>query len=485
MSEAFLPGSMPRLIQAGMGIRVSGFRLARETSRLGALGVVSAVALRHVVIEEVRAGDPEAIAVARTFPVPRYVEELLAFAPGGEWQYRSVPLDMVDPVKGALPRRLSVIAAYVEVMRAKRGHAGKVGINVMWKCPLTVLPSIYGAFLAGVDALLCGAGVPMELPEMLGRMQAGENLHYEALHGTGTPVHLEIADDGTADLLRERLRPKLLPILSNFAFPKRIMDIWEREQQGVRPFAFVLENHAAGGHNAPPRNKTEFGEQDNVEAYFDKVVALGVPVYVAGAFANGGTVEDYHYWRDRGAYGIQVGSRFALCDESDMRRDIKDAIIQGNSGTAERLSTSLRVSPTGYPFKVLSLPGTVADPVIYARRRRRCDKGYLLQARKKILADGKEQEVYICPAMPARQFERLVGDPAETEGRLCLCNGLLATVGFGNGSEPPLVTLGLSGNQVFEAQSARTIIEEILSPGYVAVAECCLRRTDDCVLVKE
>jgi NAD(P)H-dependent flavin oxidoreductase YrpB (nitropropane dioxygenase family) len=355
-------------------------------------------------------------------------------------------------------------------------------MNVMWKCPLTVLPSIYGALLAGVDALLCGAGVPMELPDMLRRMQAGEDLAYEPLHGTGTGVRLAIAGDNTAKRLQSRPLPHLLPILSNFAFPKRILDIWEREQQGARPFAFVLENHAAGGHNAPPRNKTTFGDQDEIDTYFDKVRALGVPVYVAGAFANGGNAEDYRYWRERGAYGIQVGSRFALSGESGMRRDIKDAVIAANAETTTGeehdtlLQTSMRVSPTGYPFKVVSLPETVADAGVYAHRRKRCDKGYLLQAQQIVRTDGTRQEVYLCPSMPARQYERLGGDPTETEGRICLCNGLMATVGFGDGTEPPLVTLGQSGLHTTKAMSARAIIEEILSPEYVATAEPYLRR---------
>jgi NAD(P)H-dependent flavin oxidoreductase YrpB (nitropropane dioxygenase family) len=37
-----LVDEMPRLIQAGMGIHISSARLANTTSRLGALGVVSA-----------------------------------------------------------------------------------------------------------------------------------------------------------------------------------------------------------------------------------------------------------------------------------------------------------------------------------------------------------------------------------------------------------------------------------------------------------
>ena len=149
-----LVDGMPRLIQAGMGVRISGARLANAASRLGALGVVSGAALRHVVIEEIRAGNEEVLRIAKRFPVSRYVDDLLAWAPGGPKWSRPAPVDEVDPARAGLPQRLSTIAAFVEVMRAKEGHQGKVGVNVMWKCTLTVLPTILGAMLAGSDALI-------------------------------------------------------------------------------------------------------------------------------------------------------------------------------------------------------------------------------------------------------------------------------------------------------------------------------------------
>src|SRR5512140_273289 len=194
---------MPRLIQAGMGVRISGARLANAAARLGALGVVSGAGLRHIVIEEVRAGQEEVLRVAKTFPIARYVEELLAWAPGGPKNGRPVPVDDADPARAGLPQRLSVIATFVEVVRAKEGHRGKVGVNVMWKCALTVLPTIYGAMLAGVDALLCGAGVPMEMPDIIRRLRAGEDLAYLPMTGTGTNARLNVAQDDPAPLLAQ------------------------------------------------------------------------------------------------------------------------------------------------------------------------------------------------------------------------------------------------------------------------------------------
>ena len=466
-----LVDGMPRLIQAGMGVRISGARLANAASRLGALGVVSGAALRHVVIEEIRAGNEEVLRIAKRFPVSRYVDDLLAWAPGGPKWSRPAPVDEVDPARAGLPQRLSTIAAFVEVMRAKEGHQGKVGVNVMWKCTLTVLPTILGAMLAGSDALLCGAGVPIELPDILRRFQAAEKVAYRPLTGTGTNVSFDASEDGFGPLLASIPTPRMIPILSNYAFPRRILDVWEREQGGVRPFAFVLEDHRAGGHNAPPRNKESFGEKDDLTGYFDKVVATGSPVYVAGSFPSGGSRQDFLEWTSRGAYGIQVGSRFALCEESGLRDDLKDALIATNATGETRVTTAKCTSPTGYPFKVVAMPGTLTEPEVYAARQRVCDKRYLVQSHFEEQPDGTARETYICPAMPETQFVALGGDAAETPERVCLCNALLSTAGFFDDREAPIVTLGFSGSQVTERVDARRVIEEILTPEVVAEAE--------------
>lgn len=468
---------VPRLIQAGMGVRISSSKLARETSRLGAVGVVSSVGLRHVIIEEIRSGDREAIELAGTFPIARYIDDLLAFAPGGKKHTAAVPLDHPDPSKGELPKRLSAIAAYVEVLRSRSGHDGMVGINVMWKCSLTVLPSLYGAMLAGVDMLLCGAGVPMELPDIVSRIQNGQDLEYLPLHGTDTNTQLSISGDRTLAQSNLSKSPMLVPILSNFAFPKRILDVWSREYGGVKPFAFVLENHAAGGHNAPPRDKESYGERDDITAYFEKVRDLGTPVYVAGA---GSTREEYLAWREKGAYGLQVGSRFALCAESGLRDDLRNAVIAGNAQAETDVLTSSRLSSTGYPFKYVPLAGTLAEQPIYDSRRRICNKGYLLHSHVETDDDGSVKESYVCPAMPAAQYVRLGGEAEETVARVCLCNALLAAAGLAEPGEPPLITLGTEGLQVTELHSAREVIEEILTPEHVQLMEDRLRRGQPC-----
>ncbi|MBW8773254.1 MAG: hypothetical protein JF590_08205 [Gemmatimonadetes bacterium] len=101
--------------------------------------------------------------------------------------------------------------------------------------------------------------------------------------------------------------------------------------------------------------------------------------------------------------------------------------------------TDPRASPTGYPFKVVEGAGMTGPS---APRVRTCDLGYLRVAAKG--SDGRV--VYRCPAEPEDAYVGKGGDLADTIGRRCLCNGLMADVGLPQwrpeGEEPELITSG-------------------------------------------
>jgi hypothetical protein len=106
------------------------------------------------------------------------------------------------------------------------------------------------------------------------------------------------------------------------------------------------------------------------------------------------------------------------------------------------VSTEGRVSSTGFPFKVLTAEDTLADDAVYDERRRVCDLGYLREP----YLDAKGRLMGRCPAEPVKTYTSRGGDPAEAEGRACLCNALLANIGHAqrraDGPEPPLFTGG-------------------------------------------
>lgn len=90
------------------------------------------------------------------------------------------------------------------------------------------------------------------------------------------------------------------------------------------------------------------------------------------------------------------------------------------------MRTNGRVSSTGFPFKVLTVPGTLADEEQYERRPRMCDLGYLREA----YVDEKGRLLGRCPAEPVDDYVRKGGDPVATEDRACLCNALMANIGL-------------------------------------------------------
>jgi NAD(P)H-dependent flavin oxidoreductase YrpB (nitropropane dioxygenase family) len=144
-----------------------------------------------------------------------------------------------------------------------------------------------------------------------------------------------------------------------------------------------------------------------------------------------------------GAQGVQIGTVFALCNESGISEPLRTALRKSlDAGTAE-VRTDPRASPTGFPFKVVQMAGTIADPEVAATRGRICDLGYL---RTPYLRDdgtiGQR-----CPSEPIDAYVRKGGTVEETEGRKCLCNGLMASAGVpqirpNGAAEPPLLTLG-------------------------------------------
>jgi nitronate monooxygenase len=152
-----------------------------------------------------------------------------------------------------------------------------------------------------------------------------------------------------------------------------------------------------------------------------------------------------------GASGIQVGTAFAFCDESGLAAELKESVITASREGRLSVFTDPHASPTGFPFKVLSVPGTASDRDVFEARERICDLGYLRQTYRE--PDGSLG--YRCSGEPLEDFLRKGGAEAETHGRKCLCNGLVAAVDYGQVRnegelEPAIVTAGDDASQVYK-----------------------------------
>ena len=447
----------PKIIQGGMGVGVSNWRLANTVSKLGQLGVVSGTALDSVFVRRLADGDPggHMRRGLDAFPFSEMANRIWEeyYIPGGKAEgtpYKLPPMHQRCDLRKVV--ELCIVSNFVEVYLARVGHKNPVGINFLEKVQMPHLSSIYGAMLAGVGYVLMGAGIPLHIPGVIDALAAQQPAEYR-LAVTGAPqdadtaMRFDPADyvDGQLPILD---RPRFLAIVSSNTLATTML----RRASG-RVDGLVIEGPTAGGHNAPPRGKLllnaagepVYGERDQVD--LAGLRALGVPFWLAGGYGNANSLR---YALDQGAAGVQVGTAFAFSRESGLRPDLKNALIaQATTGTGE-VFTDPVASPTGFPFKVALLQGSYSDPEVAAARNRVCDIGLLRESYA--MPDGKIG--YRCSAEPVANFVAKGGKVEETVGRKCLCNALLANIGHAQTrkgdltEEPPLITVGDDLNTV-------------------------------------
>ena len=445
--------SPPKIIQGGMGASISNWRLAQAVSSLGQLGVISGTALDGVLTRRLQDGDPEGLVrrALEHFPFPGMAQRVLDafFIPGGkakEAPYRKYPMHDLDGRRE--PMELCIVGNFVEVFLARQGHQNPVGINYLEKIQLPHLASIYGALLAGVAVVIMGAGIPLTIPGVMTALTKHEPAEYPiyvvGTDGKGETVNLRfdpsqfVEDISLPEVLR---RPDFLPIVSSDALASILL----RKANGPID-GFIIEGNLAGGHNAPPRGRGPLSETGE-PVYGSRDVAdlaafreMGLPFWLAGSC---GSAEGLKMALAEGACGVQVGTAFALCEESGLMPEARRELIRLALAGETNVFTDPLASPTGFPFKVVELPGSLSNGAVYQQRKRVCDLGILRQPYRR--ADGTIG--YRCPAEPVDAYVAKGGKKEDTVGRKCLCNALIANAGMpqrlSDGSyELCLITMG-------------------------------------------
>jgi nitronate monooxygenase len=382
------------------------------------------------------------------FPFPAMAERIWSanYIPGGKADnvaYRKLLVHRKNNHREL--EELCIVANFVEIFLAREGHNNPVGINYLEKIQIPHLPQIYGAMLAGVDYILMGAGIPTKIPGVLDRFANHQSATYPlavmgALEGDDTTVKFDPRDFMEMELPPLK-RPQFLAIIASNTLATTLL----RKSNG-KVDGFIIEGPTAGGHNAPPRGKLQidaagepiYGERDHVD--LAKIRELRVPFWLAGGF---GSPEKVQEALAAGASGVQVGTPFAFCEESDLRADYKRALVELAQRRSASVATDALASPTGFPFKVALLEGTLSDAGVYDARSRICDLGYL---REFYRTDQGEID-YRCAAEPVTTYVSKGGKAESAEGRKCLCNSLLANIGHpqvraGKHIENGLITAG-------------------------------------------
>lgn len=432
-----------KIISGGMGVGVSSPRLASVVSKMGGLGTLSGVAADRWLAIMLQHGDPDGKIrkALSNFPFRQTVERILKifFIEGGkspDQDYKVLPVFTFKTPKILID--LTVCANFVLVMLAKEVCAAPVNMNYLEKIQMPHVYSFTGAMMAGVDYITMGAGIPLQVPGVLDSLANGKPACYRInVEGSPEPVVLKFDPaEHFGEELPQLKRPGFFPIISS----NLLADVFMSKSSGSFE-GFIVELPTAGGHNAAPRGKFPLNEKGEPvygtkdEIVFEKIIQHNKPFWIGGSYAS---PEHLKYAESIGAKGIQAGTIFALSEESGIYKEYKDKIRKLAYNNRLIVKTDLLASPTGFPFKVIQLEGTLSDDAVYQNRERICDQGFLTTPYQR--PDGIIG--FRCASEKIDQYIRKGGKVGDTAERRCLCNGLIAASELTNPGEAPILTLG-------------------------------------------
>jgi len=250
------------VVQGGMGVGISAHRLAGTVAACGGVGTISAVDLRRL--------------------HPDLMERTRGRGVGPE-------------VKAAMEQaNLEALAREIAAARRLSAGRGLLAVNVM-RAVGQYVAHVRRALECGIDAVVVGAGLPLDLPELAAD-------HPNAL---------------------------LVPILSDARGVQLVLRKWERKRRA--PDAVVLEHPAlAGGHlgaaTIADLRDPRFDFERCVPGTLAVLRAAGlghVPVIAAGGIRNW---QDVRRLQDLGAAAVQLGTPFAVTQEADAHEAFKQVL---------------------------------------------------------------------------------------------------------------------------------------------------------------
>lgn len=275
------------IVQGGMGVGISAHRLAGAVAANNAVGTIASVDLR------------------------RHHPDLMA---------RTTHVG-ADCAKAAIDAaNLEALDREIGAARRIAAGAGLLAVNVM-RAVAEYAAYVRQACASGIDAIVVGAGLPLDLPEL-------------------TADHPKVA---------------LVPILSDARGIALILKKWERK--GRLPDAIVIEHPKhAGGHLGAARVE----DLDDPRFEFEQVLpearallrSLGaedrVPLIPAGGI---NTPQRVRQLFDLGAAAVQVGTAFAVTEEGDAHPEFKRVLAEARPQDIVEF-----ISVAGLPARAVRTP---------------------------------------------------------------------------------------------------------------------------------
>jgi nitronate monooxygenase len=276
------------LVQGGMGVGVSAHRLAGAVAAEGGVGTISSVDLR------------------------RHHPDLME---------RTTGLDPGEAAKQAIDEaNLEAISREIAAARDIAGDHGLLAINVM-RAVSAYAASVKRALEAGIDAVVVGAGLPLDLP----------------------------------DLAQDHPRAALIPILSDARGVQLIVKKWERKKR--LPDAIVIEHpRLAGGHLGAARIADLHDPRFEFENVIPQSLAFlrsagierEIPLIAAGGIRS---CEDIARVQALGAAAVQLGTPFAVTIECDAHPEFKHVLAEARDDEMVEFT-----SVAGLPARAVATP---------------------------------------------------------------------------------------------------------------------------------
>ena len=221
-----------------------------------------------------------------------------------------------------------------EIRKAKEATKGILGVNIM--VALTNFADMVETSIAeGVDVILAGAGLPLDLPKYL----------------------------------KGGIQTKLVPIISSAKAARIICKRWLSRYNKL-PDAFVVEGPMAGGHlGFSPEQLDDPGyalekiipEVVEAVSVFEREHGVKIPVIAAGGIYTGADILEF---MKLGAAGVQMGTRFVATHECDANIRFKKAFIDSQEGRPGNHTKSRRASRQGHKKRFhRELPGRAEKAV--------------------------------------------------------------------------------------------------------------------------
>jgi nitronate monooxygenase len=280
------------IVQGGMGVGVSAHRLAGTVAALGGTGTISSVDLRR--------HHPDLMARTKDLP------------PG-----KAATQAAKDAINDA---NLEALQREVRAARLLAGGRGLLAINVM-RAVSEYSPSVTRALECGIDAVVVGAGLPLDLP----------------------------------DLAQDHPHALLVPILSDARGVQLLVRKWERKKR--LPDAIVIEHpRLAGGHLGAAKvadlNDPRFDFENVIPQVLAFLRASGIereiPLITAGGIRS---FEDIARVQALGAAAVQIGTPFAVTLEGDAHPEFKRVLAEATDADMVEFT-----SVAGLPARAVATP---------------------------------------------------------------------------------------------------------------------------------